>query len=228
MILVKARIKQSKEGDIIETDLTKKMKKATHAYKPLMSNGKVGRTIRWADEVWTPSGIVDSIRFEDYVSDVYEKCKRINYEPYLRGGDALLKHIPHGSLPLGQCKIEGITFPCKECKGCIYRVRDVKKVSMCTTCFECKITMADFRSKNGHNFHGNRNYYIVPRELVSKIEILVPDNIGIIAYIEKSNSLRMIRECEFREIDNELRWKLLYAAMKKWCDGAIFVSQPQI
>jgi hypothetical protein len=199
------------------------MKLATHNYKPLMSSGKVGRTIRWADEVWTPSGIVDSIRFEDYVSDSHEECKRINYDTYLCGGDTLLKNFPQGSLPLGQCKIVGNTFPCKECKGCFYHVYDVKTVSMCTTCFECKITLADFKSKNGHNFHGNRNYYVVPKELVSKIEMLVPDNIGIIAYIERSDSLRKIRECTYREIDNELRWKLLYGAMKKWCDGATFI-----
>ena len=200
------------------------MKRATHYYKPLMSSSTVGRTVRWADEVWTPSGIVDSIRFEDYVSNVYEECKRIKYEPYLRGGDALVKHLPQNSTPLGECKIKGLTFPCKECKGCFYRVREVKEVGMCTTCFECKITLADFKSENGHNFHGNRNYYVVPKELVSKIEMLVPDDIGIIAYLEKSDSLRMVKECEFKEISNELRWKLLYNAMKKWCDGAVFVN----
>lgn len=161
------------------------MKRATHAYKPLMSNGRVGRTIRWADEVWTPTGIVDSIRFEDFVEKSYEECKRINYESYLRGGDALLKHMPPGSLPLGQCKLEGNTFPCKDCKGCFYRVHDVKKVGMCITCFECKISLSDFKNKNGHNFHGNRNYYVVPKDLLSKIESLVPEDIGIITYNEK-------------------------------------------
>lgn len=212
----------TEEGGCIETILTKKMKLATHSYKPLMSHGKVGRTIRWADEVWTPSGIVDSIRFEDYVLNSYEECKRINFENYLCEGDTLLKHIPQDSPPLGQCKIEELTFPCEKCKGCFYHVYDVKEVGMCTTCFECKITLADFKSENGHNFHGNRNYYVVPKELVSKIEILVPNDIGIISYIEKSNSLRMIRDCKFKEIDTELRWKLLYNAMKKWCDGAVF------
>lgn len=59
----------------METELTKQIKKCTHFYKPQMSVGEVGRTIRYADEVWTPNGIVDSIRFEDYVADVYEDDK---------------------------------------------------------------------------------------------------------------------------------------------------------
>lgn len=51
----------------METELTKEIKTLTHAYKPKMScrtrSKQVGRTIRYADEVWTPNGIVDSIRF---------------------------------------------------------------------------------------------------------------------------------------------------------------------
>lgn len=47
----------------METELTKKIKKLTHTYKPQMSTGPTGRTIRYADEVWTPNGIVFSILF---------------------------------------------------------------------------------------------------------------------------------------------------------------------
>ena len=46
----------------METKLTSLIKKATHTYNPQMGNL---RTIRYADEVTTPTGIVDSIRFED-------------------------------------------------------------------------------------------------------------------------------------------------------------------
>ena len=48
----------------METELTKRIKALTHHYRPKLHTEK--RTVRWADEVWTPSGIVDSIRFEDY------------------------------------------------------------------------------------------------------------------------------------------------------------------
>lgn len=40
----------------METELTKRIKLLTHSYKPQMSTGEVGRTIRFADEVWTPTG----------------------------------------------------------------------------------------------------------------------------------------------------------------------------
>ena len=59
----------------METELTKEIKMLTHTYRPRMSNSKVGRTIRYADEVCTPNGIVDSIRFEDYVVSRSEDCE---------------------------------------------------------------------------------------------------------------------------------------------------------
>lgn len=48
-------------------------------------------------------------------------------------------------------------------------------------CVEVKITLADFKSKHGHNFVGNKNYYAVPLDLVDKIKDLVPKHVGIIA-----------------------------------------------
>lgn len=99
---------------------------------------------------------------------------------------------------------------------------------MMITCFEVKITLSDFKSKNGHNFHGNENYYCVPKDLVPKIEALVPDNIGILAYIktEKYAGLRKYKPAKFVEVSDEVKIMLLYNAMKKWCDGATFVKKP--
>jgi len=48
-------------------------------------------------------------------------------------------------------------------------------------CIEIKVSLSDFKSKNGHNFVGHLNYYAVPFELVDKIVDLVPKNIGILA-----------------------------------------------
>ena len=182
-----------------------------------MGTGQVGRTIRYADEVWTPTGIVDSIRFEDYVSNRYEDCKLIHYDMYKE--DATVKRfIKNGINIPGQCKMgEQVKFPNKSCKGCFLHINRVEDIDMCTTCFECKITLSDFKSENGHNFHGNRNYYVVPSELVEKIENLVPEEIGIIKYT--GAGLRLYKECKFRPITDEMRWILLYNAMKKWCDG---------
>jgi hypothetical protein len=49
------------------------------------------------------------------------------------------------------------------------------------TCVEIKVSLADFKSPNGHNLCGHKNYYAVPNELISQIELLVPKHIGIIS-----------------------------------------------
>lgn len=64
----------------METDLTKRMKYLTHSYRPKLNTSL--RTIRWADEVWTPTGIVDSIRFEDYYANEEYLCRLIDANRY--------------------------------------------------------------------------------------------------------------------------------------------------
>lgn len=207
----------------METELTKIIKNLTHTYKPQMSSGAVGRTIRYADEVWTPNGIVDSIRFEDYVTDQYEECKRINFEPYVRGHDGVVCNLIPGTPPLGQCKIPGQTFSCKDCKGCFFHVKNIKSVDMMITAYEVKITLSDFKSKNGHNIDdinspiANENYYCVPKELSTKIEKLVPDHVGILVY--DGNGLRKKKAAAWLQVDDNTKILLLYNALKKWCDG---------
>jgi hypothetical protein len=64
----------------LETNLTKRIKCLTHNYKPKLNTSM--RTIRWADEVWTPTGIVDSIRFEDYYANEEYLCRMIDANLY--------------------------------------------------------------------------------------------------------------------------------------------------
>lgn len=207
----------------METELTKEIKRATHFYAPKM-NAQM-RTIRYADEVWTPNGIVDSIRFEDYIDSKFEECKRINYETYLASGDKSVENVRNvfKDNPLGNCKIQGETYPNKQCKGCFYKVRKVEKISMMITAFEVKITKADFKSENGHNIDdinqpiGNENYYCVPKELVKDIEHLVPEHVGILAYYG-SGRLKKVKPAKWLEVPKETQILLLYNALKKWCD----------
>lgn len=182
------------------------------------------RTVRYADEVWTPTGIVDSIRFEDYIVSREVDCKLINSDKFESSVRRFIENFKNVSP--GECKIPGETFPNKNCAGCFFKQAEIPVMGMCTTCFECKISLSDFKSKNGHNFHGNRNYYVVPKDLVKKIEELVPEDIGILMWIETDRfaGLRLYKECEFKDISDKIRWQLLYDAMKKWCDGAVFVS----
>ncbi|WP_341548251.1 hypothetical protein [Desulfitobacterium sp. THU1] len=96
---------------------------------------------------------------------------------------------------------------------------------MMVTCFEAKITYQDFKSKNGHNFHGNENYYCMPTALAARIAGEIPDHIGILAYFEgeRQYGLRQFKPAMWREVSDQTKVLLLYNAMKKWCDGAVFV-----
>lgn len=181
----------------METELTKKLKKAIHNYRAIMPTKM--RTVRYADEVWTPTGIVDSIRFEDVPVEESDRCFRLERNDICKYG--------------GQYRTCG-----NYCKGCVYHTHSVTKTGICVTCFECKISLTDFKSPHGHNFCGNRNYYVVPKDLAQTIKDLVPDDIGIIAYYG-NNRLRKIKECKYQEISDELKCGLLYDALKKWCDG---------
>lgn len=198
----------------IETDLTKRMKRGLRGFKPEMPTKM--RTIRFAEEVWTPSGIVDFIRFEDYKERDYSFCSIIDYHKFDKTWQQTWRNMnPKGTL--GECKVEGETYPNKHCKGCFWHSRTYD-VGMMITCYECKITVQDFKSKNGHNFHGNKNYYVVPKEILNDITPLVPPDIGIIVYNDKSQTYRIAKECEFKEVKEELKTKLLYDAFKKWVD----------
>ena len=46
-------------------------------------------------------------------------------------------------------------------------------------CYEVKSSAEDFRSKNGHNFIGDYNYYVMPEEVYEEVENLIPYNVGV-------------------------------------------------
>ena len=197
----------------METNLTKKMKRGLSGFKLEMPTNM--RTARFAEEVWTPTGIVDFIRFEDYKEKDYSFCSLIDFDKLCESEKKSTSCFANGKVY--KCKIEGETFPNKNCKGCIFCRRSAL-IGMLVTCYECKITLSDFKSENGHNFHGNKNYYVVPNELYPKIKDLVPNDIGIIAYYPEKSNYRIKKECEFKEISHELKERLLYDAFKKWVD----------
>lgn len=46
-------------------------------------------------------------------------------------------------------------------------------------CYEVKSSVEDFHSKNGHNFLGDFNYYVMPEEVFEKIKNEIPYNVGV-------------------------------------------------
>jgi hypothetical protein len=203
----------------VETELTKRIKVLTHHYRPKLNTNM--RTIRWADEVWTPTGIVDSIRFEDYYAEEEYLCKLLDITRFSEA-DRRATEAMHET---GKCFRDGSAEKNdRKCHGCVLRCHNWK-VGMMVTCFEVKITYSDFRGVNGHNFHGNENYYCVPKDLAPKIAGEIPDDIGILAYYEgeRQYGLRQFKPSGWRDVTDQTKVELLYNAMKKWCDGAVFI-----
>lgn len=54
-------------------------------------------------------------------------------------------------------------------------------------CYEVKSSVEDFHSKNGHNFIGDFNYYVMPEEVYEKVKNEIPYRVGV--YVPVSNRL---------------------------------------
>ena len=46
-------------------------------------------------------------------------------------------------------------------------------------CYEVKSSVEDFCSKNGHNFLGDFNYYVMPEEVFEKVKNEIPHYVGV-------------------------------------------------
>jgi hypothetical protein len=89
------------------------------------------------------------------------------------------------------------------------------------TCFEIKITKSDFKSKHGHNFVGNLNFYVMPKALYPQVEDLVPDGVGVILYTKENGFVGLRRKINsrFQEMtDSDQKWMVL-SVLKRLKDG---------
>ena len=62
-------------------------------------------------------------------------------------------------------------------------------------CYELKVSYTDFHSTHGHNFIGDYNYYVVPRELYPKIQNEIPDGVGCLIPQRQKHNGDWIFEC---------------------------------
>lgn len=51
------------------------------------------------------------------------------------------------------------------------------------TVVEIKVSKQDFKSKNGHNFYGHKNYYAMTQELFEQVKDDIPKHIGVIVSV---------------------------------------------
>ena len=174
----------------------------------------------------TSSGIIDCVQVCEYFSDIQavNSCywhihKSKGMKVLERDVKCLNEYLP-GQKPM-RC----------EHTGCAYLTRHSYGIpEILTICYEIKVTKADFKSKNGHNFVGNLNYYVVPYSLYPEIKQHIPNGIGVILYYDgtqqtnKSDKrifqfpffgLRKKRECEFRAMTNEKQKWILMSVLKR-------------
>ena len=89
-------------------------------------------------------------------------------------------------------------------------------------CYVIKITKADFKSENGHNFIGNKNYYVIPSDLLdfAKEQLKNQTKVGIITFNQDEPSRYTYfltkKQCKKTQysMDFGLRSILMYNLMK--------------
>lgn len=54
-------------------------------------------------------------------------------------------------------------------------------------CYEVKSSVEDFRSKNGHNFLGDFNYYVMPEEVYAAVSRDIPYHVGVFVPEKKND-----------------------------------------
>lgn len=55
-------------------------------------------------------------------------------------------------------------------------------------CYEVKSSVEDFHSKNGHNFIGDYNYYVMPEEVYEIVSKQIPHYVGV--YVPESRNYK--------------------------------------
>lgn len=63
-------------------------------------------------------------------------------------------------------------------------------------CYEVKSCVADFNSKNGHNFIGDFNYYIMTKDLYTQVSKSIPYNVGVLVTNTHFSYLESIKKAK--------------------------------
>lgn len=81
-------------------------------------------------------------------------------------------------------------------------------------CYEIKSSIEDFRSKNGHNFIGDYNYYIMPEDVYEKVKNEIPYFIGVLVPDNKNYGgewydLKSVKKAKKKDRDRPVSEMLL-------------------
>lgn len=81
-------------------------------------------------------------------------------------------------------------------------------------CYEVKSSVEDFHSKNGHNFLGDYNYYVMPEDVFEKVKDEIPYKIGVLVpdgknYLGDWYNLKSVKKAKRKDRDKPLSEMLL-------------------
>ena len=74
-------------------------------------------------------------------------------------------------------------------------------------CYEVKSSVEDFHSKNGHNFIGDFNYYIMPEEVYATVSLEIPYAVGV--YCPDGSELRSVKKAKRKDRERPVSEMLL-------------------
>ncbi len=81
-------------------------------------------------------------------------------------------------------------------------------------CYEVKSSVEDFHSKNGHNFLGDYNYYVMPEEVFERVKNEIPYYVGVFVpyklnYRGKWYDLKSVKKAKRKDRDRPVSEMLL-------------------
>ncbi len=168
---------------LAKTDLTRAIEKAIKNYHPSEVCGIRVNKFRGTHTAFevpavcgtTTGGIVDCMRIQEYFGNLTRTTHCIwNRRQKKRGYYSAWEEtaICPRNIPVGEKPDICDELACRWCQ-----IQEEGTAEILVTCFEIKITKSDFKSHHGHNFVGNCNYYVIPKELYPDVADLVPEDI---------------------------------------------------
>lgn len=198
---------------IMKSELTKEIENALRQFNPdnlggLQLNHKRD-SIRVSEVTVansnTRAGIVDFMRAEEYLT--FSKVEKLCYLNWKANASNCKKGLASGERRK-RCDHPSCKFRYDENKYDNHKL---------IVAMEIKVTLADFKSKHGHNFIGNLNYYVITENLFYQMQRLpkeekAPESIGFIIY--KNGELVEIVEADFIELPADEMLERVWCIMK--------------
>lgn len=78
------------------------------------------------------------------------------------------------------------------------------------TVYEVKSCVEDFRSKNGHNFIAEKNYYVMPLDVYEKVKDEVPYGVGVYCQHASKKYLTCVKQCKRRDRKHSMSQLLFF------------------